>query len=144
MRVLLLAASVLLAGCVSLLPSADRVDIQQGNLLDDADISAIEPGMSRAEVRQRLGGPVLNEGFNPQRWDYLFYRTEAGRETGDIERLSVYFEQDRVVRVSNRYNPPEQIMPDELPDIPDEDERRPPPERGPRAPSPGPGPGPSR
>lgn len=117
-RYMISAALLLVAtGCTGLLPSADRVEIQQGNLLTAEEIDAIEPGMPRAVVRERLGRPVLGESFNINRWDYLYFLTEAGRETGDVQRLSIYFEEDRVARIDDRYTPPDPPAPDDLPEI---------------------------
>ena len=57
----------LLTGCVY------RLDVQQGNLLDEADIQAITPGMTRSQVRYLLGTPVAVDPFRTDRWDYMYY-----------------------------------------------------------------------
>lgn len=132
-----------LAGCASLLPGADRVEVQQGNVLDTEDIAALEPGMSRAEIRERIGAPVLGESFNRDRWDYIYYQTEAGREAGEVQRLTLHFRGDGLLRVDNRYSPPEPEMPDELPDIPDEGEPAPSDAPAGEQPAPSPSPSPS-
>lgn len=134
--------ALLLAGCTSWLPQASRVEIQQGNLLDADDIAALEPGMTRAAVREQIGAPVLVESFNRNRWDYIYYLTEAGRESGEVQRLSLYFEGERLTRIEDGYVPPDPPDPEDVPDIPEED--RPAPGQQPpgQEPAPGPSPGP--
>ena len=40
-----------------------RVDVQQGNLLEYSDIEAVQPGMTRSQVRFLLGTPVVEDAF---------------------------------------------------------------------------------
>ncbi len=106
--VLALAAVLVLAslsGCArmrnfSLKPY--KINIQQGNFLDQEDIDQIEPGMTRSQVRFLLGTPMVADIFNENRWDYVYY-LKVGR-TGDIFRrhFIVYFEGDEAVRVEKR------------------------------------------
>ena len=112
---------LLASGCAGLIPAGDRIEVQQGNLLDDADIAALELGMPRAAVRDRLGTPVLGTSFNRDRWDYIHFRTEAGRDTGEVQRLSLHFEGDQLARIEGEYAPPEPPDPDELPEVDDDE-----------------------
>ncbi len=94
-RRFLLLATALAAGCVY------RVDVQQGNLLDENDIEAIQPGMTRSQVRYLLGTPVIEDPFHQDRWDYMYY-LRAGRARKPIQRwLIVEFDGD-VVRELRR------------------------------------------
>lgn len=76
-----------------------RIDIQQGNLLDDEDIDQVEVGMTRSQVQFLLGTPMVSDSFHQNRWDYA-YSLQRGRSR-NIERrwVIVYFENDRVARV---------------------------------------------
>lgn len=88
--VLILFAGAYLAGCVY------RVDVQQGNLLDEEDIDAVQPGMTRSQVRFLLGTPMVEDSFHHDRWDYVYYfrRGDSGRE--EKRWLIVRFDGDRV------------------------------------------------
>ena len=79
-----------------------KINIQQGNFLDQEDIDQIEPGMTRSQVRFLLGTPMVADIFNENRWDYVYY-LKVGR-TGEIFRrhFIVYFEGDEAVRVEKR------------------------------------------
>jgi len=49
-----------------------RVDIVQGNVLTKELTARVKPGMSRAQVRDLLGSPLLTDIFHADRWDYVF------------------------------------------------------------------------
>lgn len=101
--ILILVASLLgLAGCstirnFTLLPY--RINIQQGNYLEEDEIDRIEAGMTRSQVRFLLGTPMVADLFNEQRWDYIYY-LKIGRTRQIFRRhFVVFFEGDEVVRI---------------------------------------------
>ncbi len=96
-----LLTTLALAGCSRGLFSVHKIVIQQGNALEPAAVARITPGLRRVEVRRILGTPVLVPLFNPNRWDY-YYFIKRPDEPAEQRLLSVYFEQDRVVRVQKR------------------------------------------
>ena len=76
-----------------------RIDIQQGNLLDDEDIVQIEVGMTRSQVQFLLGTPMVADSFHRDRWDYAYY-FRRGRSPDLIQRwVVVHFENDRVTSI---------------------------------------------
>ena len=86
---LLLAAAAALAGCSSLQPTADkwlgvitpyRIDIMQGNVVTQELAAMVKPGMSREQVRDLLGSPLLTSAFHADRWDYVFTMRRQGIE----------------------------------------------------------------
>lgn len=89
----ILAAAVFVAGCVF------RIDIQQGNLIEEDSIDQIAIGMSRSAVQFLLGTPMIADAFHQDRWDYAYY-LRPGRSRDVFQRwLIVHFENDRVVRL---------------------------------------------
>lgn len=95
--VLLLLGIVLLGvpvtGCVY------RVDVQQGNLLEEKDVDAIKAGMTRSQVRFLLGTPAVADPFHQDRWDYIYYFRQGRSHTADRSWVIVYFDGDRVREV---------------------------------------------
>lgn len=76
-----LAAGALLLGACSSLQSSDnflgvitpyRVDVVQGNVLTREMVATVRPGMTRSQVRDALGSPLLADAFHADRWDYVF------------------------------------------------------------------------
>lgn len=88
-RLLALLPLVLAAGCSSL-QSADnkllglitpyRIDIVQGNVVTQELAAQVKPGMTRAQVRDILGSPMLTDIFHADRWDYVFTIKRQGTE----------------------------------------------------------------
>lgn len=89
-RCLLAGTAAGLTACVY------RVDVQQGNLLDDTDVEAVKTGMTRSQVRFLLGTPVVEDAFHQDRWDYVYY-FRRGRSRREEKRwLIVTFKEDKV------------------------------------------------
>lgn len=86
----LVALSLVLGGCGIRQIASDgsllglvtpyRIDIVQGNAITREQITLVKPGMSRAQVREILGTPLLADPFHAERWDYLFTIRRPGTE----------------------------------------------------------------
>jgi outer membrane protein assembly factor BamE len=92
-RFLGLAAAICLAGCVY------RINIQQGNFLDQAAIDQVKVGMTRSQVRYLLGTPLAADTFNRSRWDYQYYYKKGHTRRVTAKRVTVYFDGDKVARL---------------------------------------------
>lgn len=82
------AAALSFTGCSSL-TSADsflglitpyRIDIVQGNVVTREQAALVKPGMSRSQVRDMLGSPMVTDLFHANRWDYIFTIRRPGTE----------------------------------------------------------------
>jgi len=49
-----------------------RIDIVQGNVVTKEQLALVRPGMTRVQVRDVLGSPLLTDPFHADRWDYVF------------------------------------------------------------------------
>jgi outer membrane protein assembly factor BamE len=95
-----------LGGCASLQSEGNllgvitpyRIDIVQGNVVTKEQLALVRPGMSRVQVRDVLGSPLVADVFHADRWDYVFTIRRPGTEP---QRRSIvaYFEGDRLLRV---------------------------------------------
>lgn len=63
-------------------------DIQQGNDYSVEAVKQIEVGMTKAEVIQILGQPLLSSPFNPNELTYVFYDYP---QKGSVTRRHVTF-----------------------------------------------------
>lgn len=100
MRSVLLLFPLLLAGCGSWSNPIDslrpyKIDIQQGNAIDQDMLAKLKPGMTPAQVRFILGSPMLEDSFHPNRWDYVYRYQKAGKLT-EQRRVTVVFENERL------------------------------------------------
>lgn len=82
-----------------------RVDVQQGNLLEDNDVDAVQVGMTRSQVRFLLGTPVVEDTFHRDRWDYIYYFRQGRKRVVDRNWLIVYFDGDRVREIQKDVTP---------------------------------------
>ena len=82
-----------------------KIDVQQGNYVTEDAIAKLKNGMTKVEVRQALGTPLLVDAFHANRWDYFFSNAPGGK-TGDRKRFSVFFENDKVVSFGGTVHPP--------------------------------------
>ena len=57
-----------------------RIEIVQGNVVTKEQMAAVSPGMSRTQVRDVLGSPLLADIFHADRWDYVFTIKRPGTE----------------------------------------------------------------
>lgn len=73
-----------------------RITIVQGNFVSKEAAAQMRPGMSRAEVRQLLGTPLLSDMFHSNRWDYIFYFKRGSTSVVQQRDFVVLFEGDRV------------------------------------------------
>jgi outer membrane protein assembly factor BamE len=90
---LALAFAALASGCVY------RINIQQGNFLDQAAVNQVESGMTRSQVRYLLGTPMVADSFNKERWDYIYYLKKGRSGHVDMRRVTVYFDGEKVARL---------------------------------------------
>ena len=91
---------VLISGC-QLLPEnthlrSYRVLVQQGNVIDESKVDSLKINMTKEQVKFLLGEPVLNNIFNKNRWDYVYYRKRDPEET-KLNMISIFFKDEIVV-----------------------------------------------
>ena len=93
-------AALALAGCGLVY----TIDVQQGNYVTQDVAAKLKIGMTKAEVRQLLGTPLLIDAFHSNRWDYFFSSVKRGKAE-DRTRLSIFFENDKVVSFNGEARP---------------------------------------
>ena len=101
-------AAASLGGCASSLQSSEgtllglitpyRIDIVQGNVVTKEQLALVRPGMSRVQVRDILGSPLLTDVFHADRWDYVFTIKRPGTQPQQ-RSIVAHFEGDRLTRI---------------------------------------------
>jgi outer membrane protein assembly factor BamE len=74
-----------------------KIDIVQGNFVSREQAAALKEGMTRAQVRDILGTPLLTSIFHADRWDYVFTFKRQGVEP-QARRVTVFFNGDVLLR----------------------------------------------
>ena len=83
-----------------------RVEVVQGNVVSREQVQALQPGMSRLQVREVLGTPLVTSIFHADRWDYVFTLRRQGVEP-QSRRLTVFFNGDVLERFEGDEMPTE-------------------------------------
>ena len=91
---LALLAAFLCAGC-----GVHRVAIQKGNIITQAMIDQLAPGITREQVAYIMGEPVLRNTFDDDRWDYV-YTIDVPNAYSARQLVSLFFENDVLVYIT--------------------------------------------
>lgn len=86
-------AIAMLTGCIY------RIDVQQGNLLEESAVDQVEVGMTTSQVQFLLGTPTVEDAFHEGRWDYPYYLRHGRSKKLSARWVTVYFENGRVARI---------------------------------------------
>mgnify|MGYP001380276973 CR=1 FL=1 len=101
-------ACLILGACSSLpvpqFPGVYKIPIAQGNIITQEMVDQLEPGMTPRQVIFVMGSPLVRDPYNQQRWDYVYNYQPGGGERGQ-ERLTLYFENDELVRFEGDFEP---------------------------------------
>jgi len=60
--------------------------------------------MTKRQVRFVLGTPMLTDVFHANRWDYA-YTIGVGSTPSEMRRVTVFFEDDRLARITGDLSP---------------------------------------
>lgn len=104
---LALVSQSTLTGCetiLSNLPGVYTIDIEQGNMVDQAMIDQLRPNMTKRQVLYIMGSPMLADSFHDKRWDYLYSKQPGGEERVQ-KRISLFFNGDSLAGVQGDLHP---------------------------------------
>lgn len=100
-RTLLLAGMCFLLGSCAF-PGVYRINIPQGNIITQEMVDQLRPGLTKRQVTFILGTPLIRDTFDQDRWDYLYSYQPGGGERVQ-EKLTVFFENDALVRLDGDF-----------------------------------------
>jgi len=90
-----------------------RIDIPQGNYLEQKDIERLQVGMTKEQVKFILGSPVVIDSFENDSWHYV-YQFKSGRNEAFNARKDfiIKFKDNKLVaaegdfKLSENFNTP--------------------------------------
>ncbi|HVZ42253.1 MAG TPA: outer membrane protein assembly factor BamE [Ramlibacter sp.] len=83
-----------------------KVEVVQGNFVSREQVELLKPGISRQQVRDILGTPLIADLFHAARWDYVFTLKRHGVAPQE-RRLTVFFKGEALERVEGDPMPSE-------------------------------------
>ena len=110
LRTIIITTALSLSACSSWVY---RIDIPQGNYLEQKSIDKIQMGMTKEQVKFILGSPVVVDAFNNDTWNYI-YRFKSGiSKKMDVQKsFTIKFENDKLIsadgdfELSENFNTP--------------------------------------
>ena len=81
-----------------------KIDVQQGNSIEQPVLSRLQPGMSKNQVQFIMGTPMLIDVFHQDRWDY-YYSIKKGNGESKQKHIALFFDDDRQVRTEGDMRP---------------------------------------
>ncbi len=94
---LMAVASLSACSYVPTIVTPYKIDIVQGNVVTREQAQALKPGMTRAQVRDILGSPLLASVFHADRWDYVFTFRRQGQAPQE-RKLTLFFKGETLER----------------------------------------------
>jgi len=103
----LLGAALLVSGCASINSGEGplrffqpyRVEVVQGNVVTQEMVARVKPGMTRLQVRDALGAPLLTDPFHTERWDYVFTIRARGTPFQQRRVTAIFGKDDRLISI---------------------------------------------
>lgn len=97
----LVLIAFLLTGCSAF--RVHKIDVDQGNILNEQEVERLRPGMSQEQVKEIMGTPVLVNIFTPNRVEYV-YTFQSGYEKMKEKRVLLIFQNGRLRDISKFNN----------------------------------------
>lgn len=82
-----------------------RIDVPQGNFLEQKDVDKLRINMTKEQVIFVLGRPVVQDAFDKETWYYVYEMKRGMRKRGEDFRkeLIIHFKDDRVASVEGDF-----------------------------------------
>ncbi len=88
-----LSLTLNLVGC-----SAYKIDVQQGNTIEEDKLSQLKPGMTKQQVQFLMGTAMLVDPFHPHRWEYI-YSFRKGGQSMKRKRITLIFKDGVLAKI---------------------------------------------
>jgi outer membrane protein assembly factor BamE len=104
--------SLALVSCSTVLnhlPGVYRLEVQQGNIVDQSMVDQLRPSMSKRQVLYIMGSPMVVDVFHQNRWDYIYSDQPSG-ENRVQKKISLFFRNDQLSGIQGDFRPGSQPM----------------------------------
>ena len=80
-------------------PLLHKIDIQQGNVINQEMLNKLAPGMNKKQVKYIMGTPVIIDPFHNERWEYIYSFQEGGKVRKQ-RHITLHFENGKLAHIS--------------------------------------------
>ncbi|MDO6694437.1 outer membrane protein assembly factor BamE [Aliiglaciecola sp. 3_MG-2023] len=94
--------TLFLSGCTDWIY---RIDVPQGNFLQEKSVKQLRVEMTKEQVIYVLGRPVVQDSFDHDTWYYVYEMKRGMSKRGEDFRkeLIIHFEDEKVARVTGDF-----------------------------------------
>ncbi len=85
---------VTLQGCVY------RMDIDQGNRIEQSQLEQLEVGMTRSQVRALLGDAAINDLHHANKAHYVYYHYDGDNQQAELKSMTLTYDNDVLTGIS--------------------------------------------
>ncbi len=103
-------AMTMLTGCSLLEKLVYRIDINQGNYVEQDAVDKLKFGMTKEQVRYVMGSPMLIENGYPDTWYYIYHHTEGHKDSVQKNLVVDFNSQGQLVKVNGDFSASEQFF----------------------------------
>ncbi|WP_041609527.1 outer membrane protein assembly factor BamE [Tolumonas auensis] len=82
-----------------------RIDVPQGNYVEQKQVDQLRVGMTREQVIYVMGSPMVTDQNDPNVWYYIYY-LKPGWDKAERKDMRLMFKNDRLAAVSGDFRPP--------------------------------------
>ncbi|MFW8590077.1 outer membrane protein assembly factor BamE [Glaciecola sp. 2405UD65-10] len=88
-----------------------RIDVPQGNFLEQKDVDKLRVQMSKEQVRFVLGNAVVEDSFDTNTWYYVYDMKRGMKKRGEDVRkeLVLRFKDDKLSALEGDFERPEEF-----------------------------------
>ncbi|MHC5225824.1 outer membrane protein assembly factor BamE [Ignatzschineria sp. LJL83] len=87
---MMLGLVFLAVGCSKF--SMHRVDVFQGNYIEQQRLENLKPGMTKSEVQLLLGTPLIEDVYDPSIWYYVFFHSSSSGSVKEARQVRLHFD----------------------------------------------------
>ena len=96
-------ALTMLTGCSLLEKLVYRIDINQGNYVEQEAVDQLKFGMTKTQVRYVMGSPMLIENGYPDTWYYIYHHTPGHGESVQKDLIVNFNDQGTLADITGDY-----------------------------------------
>ena len=74
-----------------------RMDIAQGNRIDEDKLAQLKPGMSRSQVRLLIGEAAINDIHHPNHAHYVYYLYKGETRSSELKTMILTYDDNGVL-----------------------------------------------
>ncbi len=85
-----------------------RIDVPQGNYVEQKEVNKLRIGMTREQVTYVMGSPMVTDQNDPNVWYYIYY-LKPGWDKAERKDLRLIFKDNRLVAMNGDFTTPSEF-----------------------------------